>query len=72
MNLKDTETGSVNAIKRGLSKSIICPGEKTHTILWDLKMQTDYLIPTKRQDLLIINRKKKEKKKRKKSEPLKQ
>ena len=31
----------------------------THKLLWDLNIQTDYLIPTRRPDLIIIKKKKK-------------
>ena len=30
----------------------------THKLLWDFNIQTDYLIPTRRQDLIIINKEK--------------
>ena len=30
---------------------------ETHKILWDFKIQTDYLIPTRRSNLLIIEKK---------------
>ena len=30
----------------------------THKLLWDFNIQTDYLIPTRRPDLIIINEKK--------------
>ena len=30
----------------------------SHKLLWDLKIQTDHLIPARRQDLIIINKKK--------------
>ena len=31
---------------------------ETHKLLWDLKIQTDHLIPAKRLDQVIINKKK--------------
>ena len=31
----------------------------THKLLWDFNIQTDPLIPARRQDLIIINKKKK-------------
>ena len=31
---------------------------KTHKIPWDLEIQTDYLIPARRADLVLINKKK--------------
>ena len=31
----------------------------SHKLLWDINIQTDYLIPTSRPDLIIINKKKK-------------
>ena len=37
-----------------------------HKLLWDFDIQTDYLILTKRPDLIIINNNKKKKKKKKK------
>ena len=33
----------------------------THKLLWDFDIQTDYLISTRRPDLIIINQKKKKK-----------
>ena len=30
----------------------------THKLLWDFNIQTDYLIPARRPDLIIINKKK--------------
>ena len=30
---------------------------ETHKILWHFETQTDYLTPTKRQDLVLINKK---------------
>ena len=37
---------------------------KTHKILWDFAIQTDYLISARRQDLVIVNNNKKKKKKK--------
>ena len=31
----------------------------SHKLLWDVNIQTDYLIPARRPDLIIINQKKK-------------
>ena len=33
----------------------------THDLLWDFDIQTDHLISTRRQDLIVINKKKKRK-----------
>ena len=33
-----------------------------HKLLWDFEKQTDYLILTRRPDLIIVNKKRKEKK----------
>ena len=35
--------------------------KETHKILWDFERQTDYLIPARRPDLLLINKKKRKK-----------
>ena len=35
-----------------------CIENATHKVLWDLNIQTDYLIPARRPDLIIINKKK--------------
>ena len=35
---------------------------ETHKVLWDFEMQTDYLISTRRSDLVRANKKKKKKK----------
>ena len=34
------------------------PKKQTHYILWDLKIQTDHLIPERRLNLVLINKKK--------------
>ena len=36
----------------------------THKLLWDFDIQTGYLIPARRPDLIIINKKKRKKKRR--------
>ena len=38
-------------------KSESLQGNETHKILWDLEIQTDNLIPTRRPNLLIGNKK---------------
>ena len=35
------------------------PENATHKVLWDLNIQTNYLIPARRPDLIIINNNKK-------------
>ena len=57
-------TGSYARLKFDhINKQYMCKPEsvrenETHKILWDFEIQTDHPIPSRRQDLVLINKKK--------------
>ena len=58
-NLKRTNNyNDNNTTKWYMHKPESIQDNETHKILWDFEIQTDYLIPARRPDLVIIRKKK--------------